>query len=145
MTRATEYSTKSEAVDQALRVARSAALTAATGTGSAGLFLGRQGVSLAKKGYTRARTTPVKKAAQGVVGSLTPGDSTATRTKSTRGRRLAIGVLIGSLIAGGAVLFKISRREHPPIATAPPRLEDLEEQNSAKLTSPDITSAPTTN
>lgn len=92
---------ESEAVDQARRYASSAALATARGAGQLSLFLGRQGASLAKKGYERARTVPVKKVAQDVVRPLTSAAAPVEEKKSRKGRRIAIIVLVGASVAGG--------------------------------------------
>ncbi|MDT2004903.1 hypothetical protein FXW78_09645 [Rhodococcus opacus] len=130
---------ESEAVDQALRYASAAALAAARGTGKASLFLGRQGASLAKKGYARARTVPVKKVAQDVVRPLTSAVTPVEEKKSRKGRRIAIVVLLGAAVAGGAVFFKRRRREQPRVASAPPTLRDVESPNSQEPTPPTAT------
>ncbi|BAH51751.1 hypothetical protein [Rhodococcus opacus] len=130
---------ESEAVDQALRCARSAALATARGAGQLGLFLGRQGASLAKQGYDRARTVPVKKVAQDVVRPLTSTVAPVEEKKSRKGRRIAIVVLVGAAVAGGAVFFKSRRREQPRVASAPPTLRDAESPNSQEPTPPTAT------
>lgn len=105
---------ESEAVDQARRYASSAALATARGAGQLSLFLGRQGASLAKKGYERARTVPVKKVAQDVVRPLTSAVAPVEEKKSRKGRRIAIIVLVGASVAGGVGVLQ----EPPPRAAA---------------------------
>ena len=131
---------ESEAVDQALRCARSAALAAARGAGQVSVFLGKQGASLAKKGYERARTVPVKEVAQDVVRPLTSAVTHAEEKKKARKRRrIAIVVLVGAAVAGGAVFFKSRRREQPRVASTPPTLRDTESPNSQEPTPPTAT------
>ena len=130
---------ESEAVDQARRYARSAALATARGAGRLSLFLGRQGASLAKKGYERARTVPVKKVAQDVVRPLTSAVAPVEEKKSRKGRRIAIVVLVGAAVAGGAVFVKSRRREQPRVASAPPNLRDLDSANAQEPTPPTAT------
>ncbi|CAN5525953.1 hypothetical protein BH09ACT9_BH09ACT9_19970 [soil metagenome] len=107
---------ESEAADNARRIAAVVATSVARGAGQVGLFLGRQGKVLAKKGVERAKAIPTK---------------SAERTEKPRGRkRVAVFVIAGVAVIGGAVFFKSRRREHPPVASAPPRLEE----NSAEKT-----------
>ena len=130
---------ESEAVDQALRCARSAALAAGRGAGQVSVFLGRQGASLAKKGYERARTAPVKEVAQDVIRPLTSTVAPVEEKKSRKGRRVAIIVLIGAAVAGGAVFFKSRRREQPRVASAPPNLSDIDSADTQEATPPTAT------
>jgi hypothetical protein len=137
---------ESEAVDQALRCSRAGALAAARGTGRVSVYLGRQGASLAKKGYARARTAPVKKVAQDVVRPLTEAVTHAEeKKKARRSRRIVIAVLVGAAVAGGAVFFKSRRREQPRVASAPPTLRDGESPNSQEPTPPTATKPLTAN
>ncbi|OUS97514.1 hypothetical protein [Rhodococcus sp. NCIMB 12038] len=136
---------ESEAVDQALRCARSAALAAARGAGQVSVFLGRQGASLAKKGYERARTVPVKEVTQDVIRPLTSAVAPVEEKKSRKGRRIAIVVLVGAAVAGGAVFFKSRRREQPRVASAPPNLRDLDSADAQEATPPTATKPLTAN
>ncbi|MFZ2172757.1 MAG: hypothetical protein WAW17_01730, partial [Rhodococcus sp. (in: high G+C Gram-positive bacteria)] len=131
MTQATEsitnvLPTAASGADRALRLARTTALSAARGTGQLGLFIGRQGVFLAKKGIN-AQTAPARKAARTVkvvVRPLTP--DAPEQSKPRKGRRIAIGFAVGAVVAGGAVFARSRRREQPPVAPAPPSLQDAE-------------------
>lgn len=97
---------ESDAAGNARRFAAAAAASIAHGAGQAGLFLGRQSAALAKKGVARAKAAPV------------------TSNPKPRGRkRITVFIVAGLIAVGGAVFVKSRRREHPPVASAPPRLD----------------------
>ena len=107
---------ESEAADNARRIAGQLYSHAPPHGGQVGVFLGRQGKVLAPTGVERATAIPTK---------------SADRTEKPRGRkRVTVFVIAGVAVIGGAVFFKSRRREHPPVASAPPRLEE----NSAEKT-----------
>lgn len=125
----------SEKVDEAVRRARTGALAAGRGIGRAGAFIGRQGVGLAQKGAQRAQRVPVPQV-QAVANRVLPPEPAPT--PSHRGRNILIALGIGAIAAGGVVFYTSRRREHPPVAPAPPTLHETEENapSAGNSTSP---------
>lgn len=113
MTRVTESISTQLPTTDARRCAAVVAKSVARGAGQVGLFLGRQGAAAAKKGVECAKAIPSKSAAR------------SERAEKPRGRkRLAVFVIAGVAVIGGAAFYKSRRREHPPVASAPPRVDE---------------------
>ncbi|MFD4369333.1 hypothetical protein [Rhodococcus sp. NPDC058521] len=127
----------SEKVDEAVRIARSGALTVGRNLGRAGSFLGRQGIELARKGAERAQHVPVPQV-QAVAEKILPEPE--PKPKRT-GRKILIALGIGAVAVGGVVFYKSRHREQPPVAPAPPALQQ-EKPKPAPTPAPTAASAP---
>ncbi|MGC0366760.1 hypothetical protein ABH922_004744 [Rhodococcus sp. 27YEA15] len=104
---------ESDAADNARRIAAVVATSLARGAGQVGVFLGRQSAAVAKKGVAKAKQLPNRSAER------------VEKTAKPRGRkRVVLFLIAGAAVAGGAVFFKNRRSEHPPVAPAPPRVEE---------------------
>lgn len=131
--------TESEAYDRAVRLAWRTASVAARGAGQFGLFLGRQGLSLAEKGVERARSLPAAQVVPDAVRPLISGDATEQKKSGTR-RRIALVLVVGVAVAGGAAVFRSRRREQPRVASAPPSLRDQGSREPREQVTPEDTS-----
>lgn len=113
----------SEKVGEAVRIARSGALTAGRGLGRAGTAVGQRGLDLARKGAERAQHVPVPQV-QAVAGRILPEPEPKP---SHRRRNILIAVGIAAVAAGGVAFYQSRRREHPPVAPAPPTLSEAKQ------------------
>lgn len=109
---------ESDAAASARRIAALVAISAARGAGQLGLFLGRQSAVLAKKGVECAKSIPAKSAAR------VPAVRIETAPRPRGRKRIGLFVLAGVAVIGGAAFYKSRRREHPPVASAPPRVNE---------------------
>lgn len=104
---------ESETADNARRIAAVVATSVARGAGHLGLFLGRQSAVLAKKGVECAKSIPARSAER------------CARTEKPRGRgRIGVIAIAGVAVIGAAVFYKRRRPVHPPVASAPPRVDE---------------------
>lgn len=89
---------------------------------------------MAKKGYECVRTSQVSKAgpdamhplASAAIQPLASAAEPTEQKKSRKGRRIAIVILAGVAVLGGALVVRRRCREQPRVADAPPNLRDLE-------------------
>ena len=108
----------STSIGGALQVVGQGALALAHGSLSAGLFVARRSVDLAKSVANRARRT----SSTDVVALVS--EPAAARTG--RGRKaLVVAGAVGAVVAGGVVFFRARRFEHPPVAAEPPRVDQV--------------------
>ncbi|MBP1161415.1 hypothetical protein ABIC28_001556 [Rhodococcus sp. PvR044] len=131
---------ESTTLSSALRLAQLAALgfargtggvakgtgVVAKGTGALSLYLGRQGYTLARKALSsRPKAVPALALVDEQAVAAVAAEQVKGRGRR-RGRRALLVVGLGAAVAAGAVYLKERRREVPPVAPAPPSLQDFE-------------------
>lgn len=108
---------------KALRLTGAGASALAKGSGGIGFLLARHAFALARKGVSKARASSSDLAQIAAIDRSAVADT----PKVSRPRaRLVVAATVAAALAGGAVLFRQSRRKlPPPVADAPPTLRPV--------------------